>query len=230
VAMAIPELDATGPPAEVRVLIVDDQHLFADAIRWALERVGMIVTGVAISGEQALAMARRERPDLVLLDLGLPGISGTEVGKVLLEEVPGVKVLAVTAMTDARAIREAMGAGFHGYLTKDTQVTDFVDLIRLALGGHVVMPEGLARAAVGGRTYGEQRAALLASELTSREGDVLALLAEGASTSEVAARLSITKNTVRTHVQSILAKLQVHHRLEAVAFAVRYGIIEPPGK
>jgi two-component system nitrate/nitrite response regulator NarL len=227
--MAIAAREPAAAEPSIRVLIVDDHSLFADTIGWTLERLGMTVVGVALTGEQALAIARREHPDLILLDLGLPGMSGTEVGKVLVEEFPDVTVLAVTALDHPRAVKEAIGAGFHGYLTKGTPVAEFADSIRLALAGHMVLPQGLARAAAEARSPGEQEQALLAGQLTLREQRVLTLLAEGTSTEEIAARLSIATNTVRTHVQSILNKLGVHSRLEAVAFGLRYGVIEAPG-
>jgi DNA-binding NarL/FixJ family response regulator len=206
----------------MRVLIVDDHRLFAEAIRLTLERDGMDVA-IAFTGSDAREAARREAPDVVLLDIGLPHESGLSVGRDILEEHPETKILIVTSLEDERAVREAVRSGFHGYLTKDTRLERFVGGIHAAVEGQLVLPQRLRRKANGM----DDDASLLASQLTPKECEVLALLAEGASSSEIARSLSISPNTVRTHVQSILAKLQVHSRLEAVAFAARHGIAHP---
>ena len=216
--------------ADARILIVEDHKLFAEVIRSTLEGLGMRVIEVAHSGDQALSTATREQPDLVLLDLGLPDEDGLSVGKKIIDACPDSKVVAVTALSDSRAVTEAIRLGFAGYVTKDTPVTQFVSSVRAVLNGQVVMPAKLAKAAAGGRSKEEQEAALLATQLTDRERELLTLLVQGLNSKEIAVRLSISPNTVRTHVQSILTKLQVHSRLEAAAFAVRYGLVKTPGE
>ncbi len=203
--------------------------LFADAIRSTLESSGMDVVGVATTGEQGLEEVRRQRPDLVLVDLGLPDQSGLIVGRRIIEAHPDIKVIALTAIDAPRAVEEALRSGFHGYLTKDTPVSRFVSSIRAAVDGQVVIPHKLAPAVAGAKTSDEESAALLVEQLTHREREVLALLVEGANGEDIARRLVISPNTVRTHVQSILTKLQVHSRLEAATFAVRYGVVDAPG-
>jgi DNA-binding NarL/FixJ family response regulator len=216
--------DAPPDLAGVRVLLVDDQRLFADALRLALERLGVVVVGVATTGQEAIEAARRNRPDVVLLDLGLPDLSGLPVGRRIIRELPDAKILAVTAYNDAWVAREAIGAGFHGYVTKDTPMSRFVASITAALSGQFVIPQVLAQAA-SRATPTDKRTALARAELLSpRELEVLALLVEGASGKGIADQLSIARNTVRTHVQSILVKLEVHSRLEAVAFAIQHGV------
>jgi two-component system nitrate/nitrite response regulator NarL len=211
-----------------KILIVEDHTLFADAIRSSLEDLDMEVLDPVTDGPTALQVARRERPDLVLMDIGLPGMSGLAVGKQVLQDMPGTKVVALTAMEDVRTMREAMSAGFHGYLTKDVQLRQFVRSIRAVLDGQMVLPHRLARRATGIGSPEDQAAALLAQQLTSREREVLALLVSGANSGEIARRLTVSPHTVRTHVQGILTKLQVHSRLEAAAFALRHGIVEGP--
>lgn len=203
--------------------------LFADAIRSTLEAAGIFVIGVATNGERGIEDVRREKPDLVLVDLGLPDQSGLAVGKLILDEHPGMKVVALTAIDAPRAVEEALRAGFNGYLTKDTPVLRFVSSIRAALDGQVVIPHKLAPALAGAKTSEEENAALLVEQLTPREREVLSLLVDGASGEDIAKRLVISPNTVRTHVQSILTKLQVHSRLEAATFAVRHGVVAAPG-
>jgi DNA-binding NarL/FixJ family response regulator len=183
--------------------------------------MGMSVLGIYATAEQGLEGAREHRPDLVLLDLGLPDRPGLELGKEILEELPGTKVVVVTALDDERSVQDAFKAGFHGYLTKRTDSERFAQALRSVEGGHTVFPQRkLGRR---GRT-GEE---LLAEQLTTREVEVLQLLTEGASSDHIAEQLSVSPNTVRTHVQGILSKLQVHSRLEAAAFAVRLGLVKP---
>jgi two-component system, NarL family, nitrate/nitrite response regulator NarL len=213
-----------------RVLIVEDQTLFAEAIRSSLMDLGIRVLELCGNGPEAMAVVRRERPDLVLLDIGLPGESGLAVGRQILSEGPGTKVVALTALDDARTLREAMRVGFHGYLTKDIPIRQFVRSISAVLDGQLVAPHRLARQAAGGRSADAEAAALLTEQLTAREREVLGLLVDGASGADIAKRLTVSPHTVRTHVQSILAKLQVHSRLEAASFAVRYGIVRPSAR
>lgn len=213
---------------QIRALMVDDHTLFAEAIRPILEDQGIEVVAVVTTGAAALDAVREHRPDIVLVDIGLPDRSGLAVGADILDTWPETKVLALTALDDPRAVKEAMRAGFRGYLTKDTPVTKFVEAVLAALGGQVVVPHRLAAQAAGARSGHEREVAMMAEQLTYRECDVLALLVEGVAGDAIARRLGISPNTVRTHVQSILTKLQVHSRLEAATFAVRYGIIDPP--
>lgn len=215
---------------KARVLVVDDHMLFAEAIRLALETNGVEVVGIVGSGEEALRAVRRLSPDLVLIDIGLPDQSGLVVGRTLLHEHPNVKVLALSALDDPRAVREALRLGFHGYVVKDTPVARFIQAVDAVVGGQVVVPPLLAPRIAGARSAEEETVALLANQLTPREREVLELLVEGASGQIIAHSLGISPNTVRTHVQSVLTKLQVGSRLEAATFAVRHGIVAGPGQ
>jgi two-component system nitrate/nitrite response regulator NarL len=191
----------------VRVLIVEDQVLFAEAVEVALRNHGVEVVGIASTGQTGLELASTTEPDVVLLDIGLPDRGGMKVGKEILERCPHVKVLALTALRDGRTAREALRAGFSGYLTKDTDVDRLIRAIESASSGEVTISKAVARQAA----------------------DVLALLAEGADSPAIAEQLGISRNTLRTHVQSIFAKLNVHSRLEAAAFAVKHGIVSVEG-
>lgn len=209
------------------VLIVDDHKLFAEAIRSALTSDGlrMEVLPVVTSAKEGLTAAKAAKPDLALIDLGLPDENGVELGRKILEACPETIVLAVTALSDPQLLREVMKAGFHGFITKDTPIARFVESIEAAMSGHVVVPHRLAARAVGARSSEERDAGLLAEQLTGRERDVLGMLVEGARSEHIAKRMSISPNTVRTHIQNILTKLQVHSRLEAAAFAVKHGLV-----
>jgi two-component system, NarL family, nitrate/nitrite response regulator NarL len=180
---------------------------------------------MALTGRDAVAAVESTAFDLILIDLGLPDDSGLSVGRRILELRPGSALLALTAVDDPQAVKDALRIGFRGYVTKDVRVQRFVAAVEAVLEGQVVIPRQLATAVGGARTPEERHAALLAGQLTDREREVLAQLVDGANGSEIAERLSISTNTVRTHVQSVLTKLQVHSRLEAATFAVRHGIV-----
>ncbi len=200
--------------------------LFAEAIKVALEDLGMSVVGIASTGAEAIASVERTEPDVILMDIGLPDQTGLAAGRAILERWPDAKIVALTALNDRAAVDEALRIGFRGYLTKDTPVAQFVNSIRLVVDGHLVLPQRLSP--VGRASTLEDEVALLSDQLSRREREVLALLVEGADGPTVASRLGISRNTVRTHVQSILTKLQVHSRLEAATFAVRHRLVELP--
>lgn len=215
---------------KARVLLVDDHLLFAEAIRLALESNDMEVVGIVGSGEEAVRAVRRSPPDLAVIDIGLPDQSGLVVGSTLLHEYPDMKVLALSALDDPAVVRQALRDGFHGYLIKDTPVGRFIQAVEAVLSGQVVVPPVLAPRVAGARTAEEEGVTLLVNQLTSRERQVLQLLVEGASGQAIAHSLGISPNTVRTHVQSILTKLQVRSRLQAASFAVRHGVVTTPGQ
>ena len=183
---------------------------------------------IARSGRDAVALAKRTRPDLVLMDIGLPDMDGIDAGQEILRHLPETKLLAITGLESTEVAQKAMLNGFHGYLQKHAQPSELIDYINLVSSGQAVMPQSavqrLATRANGGSEHGDSAA----SRLTAREHDVLALLAEGADTGSIAQRLFLSRNTVRTHIQNILAKLEVHSRLEAAAYALRHGIVKPP--
>jgi two-component system, NarL family, nitrate/nitrite response regulator NarL len=213
-----------------RVLIVDDHRLFAETIRATLVDLGRHVVEIATRGDEAIEAVERDRPEVILLDLGLPDRSGFEVGVEILERWPDVRILVVTAMSDRRSASVALRNGFHGYLTKDAPVARFARAVESILDGQVVMPQGLTDLGYGPKGDDDHDAVRLrADQLTRRELDVLALMVAGVDGRGIAEELCISSNTVRTHAQSILTKLQVHSRLEAATFAVRHGIVAPPG-
>lgn len=202
---------------------MDDHRLFADAIRVTLTEMGMTVLGVYTTADSGLAGAREHRPDMVLLDLGLPDRSGLDLGRDILQELPETKVVALTALEDEKSVQDALRAGFHGYLTKQTEADLFRRALRSVQDGQAVFPHWLGTPVSRGERSGSQ---LMAEQLTTRECEVLQLLAEGASSGQIAEQLHVSPNTVRTHVQGILSKLQVHSRLEAAAFAVRHQLVK----
>jgi DNA-binding NarL/FixJ family response regulator len=209
-----------------KTLIVDDHRLFAEVLRASLEDLGLDLLPPASDGAEAMIALRTRAPELVLIDLGLPDINGLELGRRMLAERPGLKMVVVTALPDMDAVTEAIRLGFSGYVTKDTPLLQFMASVRSVLDGQVVVTHRPAPEL----TLVEDGEAFLLQQLTRREREVLALLMEGAGAADIAGRLSVSRNTVRTHVQNILMKLQVHTRLQAVAFASRHPrVLSPRG-
>lgn len=185
----------------------------------------MTLAGIATNASAARVAVREQRPDLVLVDVGLPDANGIALGRSILEDLPGTKVVALTALEDEPTLQDALRSGFHGYLTKNSEPEAFRRALESVADGQVVFPHRLAKPAAA--DDGEASDVdLLARQLTHREIEVLQLLAEGAGSSDIAERLTVSPNTVRTHVQGILTKLQVHSRLEAAAFAIRHGLVQ----
>jgi len=195
-----------------------------------LEGQGIDVVGLALTGKEGIHAVRHSCPEVAFVDLGLPDLSGLAVVQAILETCPEIKVVANTAIEDPRTVKEALRVGFHGYVTKDIPVQRLIQALDSVLGGHVVVPQRLASEAAEARNPEDEAVELLAKQLTPREREVLVLLVEGASGQMIARRLGISPNTVRTHVQSILMKLQVHSRLQAATFAVRHRLVAVPGE
>jgi two-component system, NarL family, nitrate/nitrite response regulator NarL len=217
--------------ASVSVLIVDDNRLFDDAIASALSRMEMRVIGCAADAEEALELAKRHRPTLALVDLDLraSAMTGRDIAAEILRTCQ-TKVLAITRSDALVADTNLLSLGLSGFVLKDGTLSRFERGLRAALDGDVVVPQ---RQPNGNGPRSTSRASedaeLLAGQLTEREFEVLALLVEGVSGRTIAGRLGISSNTVRTHVQSILSKLQVHSRLEAAAWAVRHDLLQSLG-
>lgn len=211
--------------APTSILIVDDHVLFADVIHKTLEGDGMDVIATVATGAEALRVFHDERPDLVLLDLTLPDQSGLVLGQAIMERSPDTVVVALTALDDPQLVKQAMRAGFRGYVSKDCRVSQLREAITQVMGGSVVVAVPSNRMASRSRVSRNDGSTLLADQLTQREREVLALLARGTTSAEMARRLGISPNTLRTHVQSVLTKLQVHSRLEAASFAIRNDLL-----
>lgn len=217
-------------PRRIRVLLVDDHQLLTGALRRILDREPDIeVAGVAASVAEARAFA--EGPvDVILMDYRLPDGTGAEATRILKARYPGARVVMLTAVTNDETILDSIGAGADGYLTKDRAVDEVVDAVRAAHAGETLLPRSvildLARRVAAARERDGERPRL--EPLTPREFEVLRALAEGLSSRAICERLAIAPNTLRTHVQNIMAKLGAHSKLEAVAVALRHRLIELP--
>jgi two-component system NarL family response regulator len=211
------------------VVVVDDAELFREALKAAFTQEGFDVVGVAADAMTGIDMAREHEPDLVMLDLLMPGMSGLEVVATIIKTSPRSRVVLLTASESAEDLLAAVKAGASGYLTKDTP------LPRLVSGMHDVLEGGAAVSpAMGGKLFSALRdllrhqgaSATRRSELTGRELEILTLVGEGNTSREIADQLYISENTVRNHVRNILDKLGMNSRFEAVTWAYREGLIE----
>lgn len=181
------------------------------------------MVGIETTAAGALRAVRELRPDLALVDIGLPDRSGIAVGADILRERPETTLVAVTARDDPHLVKACLRAGFSGYLTKDASAGRFVRSLESILDGQLVVPQRLAKAVSAAEPEDHVRTTL--DRLTPRERDVLKLLVDGGTSESIAEELSVTVATARTHIQNVLAKLQVHSRLEAATFAVRHGLV-----
>lgn len=188
-----------------------------------IEDAGHTVIGVASTPHEALATVREHEPDLVLLDIGLLEQSGIVVGRAILDARPQTKVVALTMLADEQVERTALGAGFLGYLLKDMSTAAFVAALHRIARGEAVGMSAARLASANGATRSPEQ--LLAAQLSRREMQVLELIAAGTSNRDIAHRLGISPNTVRSHINAVLSKLQLRSSLEAAAFAVRTGLV-----
>ena len=211
------------------VLIVDDAELFREGLRAAFNQEGFDVVAVAADAMTGIDLAREHKPDLVMLDLLMPGMSGLEIVGTLQKVSPESRVVLLTASESAEDLLEAVKAGASGYMTKDVPMPRLVAAMNDVLeGGAAVSP------AMGGKLFSELRDLLRhngvtpkgRTDLTGRELEVLSLVGDGKTSKEIAEDLFISENTVRNHVRNILDKLGMKSRFEAVNWAYREGLIE----
>ena len=207
----------------VRVLIADDHQVVREGLRMILaEQQELDVVGDAPSGEDALRLAARLRPDVVLMDLQMPGMNGIEATRRLCAERPGVAVLILTTFGDDEQVREAIQAGAIGYLLKDVLKDELVRAIRAAARGTPTLDPRAQRLLM--RQVSEPPPSSPFDALTPRERDVLRLVARGASNKQIAAQLFLSIGTVKGYVSAILPKLGVDDRTGAALFAVKHGL------
>ncbi len=214
--------------AALRLLIVDDHDLFRTGLRNVLEDRGMSVAAEATSGEDAVEAATRLAPDVVLMDLRMPGMGGLEATRRIIAAAPRTRVLVLTVSDSDSDVIEAILAGACGYLVKDSSLDDLVRGIELAARGEAAISPSVATKVldrVRATTPDPEYANLITSELSQREIEVLKLLAHGQDNVQIGRELVISPKTVKNHISSILAKLQVENRIQAALYAIRAGIV-----
>ncbi len=215
---------------DINLLLVDDHQVVRTGLRMLLEgQPDMKIIGEADTGLQALDKAIELRPNVVVMDITLPDISGIEATRRLKEALPEVAVVALTIHEDEQYFFEMLQAGASGYVPKRAAPEDLITSIRAAFAGEIYIYPSLAKALVAdflGRSSQESEKASL-DGLTTREQEVLSLLAEGLSNDEIGDTLQISKHTVARHRENLMRKLGLHSRSELVKYAIRKGLIVP---
>jgi DNA-binding NarL/FixJ family response regulator len=215
----------TAPSRPIRIYIVDDQTLFRQTLSLVVaQQPGLVVIGEASNGEEAIRRALIDRPDLILMDVGLPKVDGLEATRRIKAEAPSVRVIAITAYPSFDMLRRAMAAGVDSFVLKDAKVDELSATIRLTIAGRRVFNGGLLE-----RFLDSVRQPSEPHNLTARELEVLQSLAAGHSNAIIASRLRVREKTVRNHISNIYAKLGVSGRTQAVLYALRTGIVADAG-
>ena len=220
------------PP--IRVLIADDQRVVRDGLAMLAGLIdGVEITGAACDGEEAVRLAVAHRPDVVLMDLRMPGTDGITATAQLRERLPSARVLVLTTYADDDTILPALRAGAQGYLTKDASAEQIEAAIRAVHAGQTHLDPLVQERLVATITTGPASApaggtGALPDGLTAREAEVLTLLAEGLSNTEIAQRLFISHATVKTHINRIFAKTGARDRPQAIRYAYQAGLASPP--
>jgi len=209
-----------------RILLADDHQIFREGLASLLERQqDMDVIQQASDGLQAVSFSRDLKPDVVVMDLTMPGMNGIEATRLIAKEVPGVKVLCLSVHGDTQFISAVLDAGASGYLLKDCAFEELVTAIHTVMGNQIYLSPGIAGTLVD--DYKARRPESVPSafsQLTEREREIVQLLAEGQSTKEIAERLCLSVKTVGTHREHLMAKLHVHSLAQLTKYAIQEGL------
>ena len=212
----------------IRVLIVDDHDLFRTGLRNLLEEQGVEILGEAASGSQALDIVREAPPDVVIMDLNMPGMNGVDATRHISRDAPLTRVIVLTISDQEQDVMDAILAGACGYLLKDASIQTLMQGIRAAaVGESLISPHiaGKVLQHVRATTAAPEAAATIRAELSDREIEVLKLIANGKDNAMIARDLHISPKTVKNHISNILMKLQIENRIQAAVYAVRSGIV-----
>jgi DNA-binding NarL/FixJ family response regulator len=221
-------------PAPIRLLIVDDEDLFREGLARLFSRDGDFrVAGQARSGQEALELARRAAPDVLLTALSLRDMSGLQVARSIAQGSPGVKVAIIARAFNRATVLEAARCGVMGYITKETTLPALVEALKRVARGEAHIPVEvssllLEELAGKGVERPDEEMAMDRAKITDREREVLQLLVDGATNRDIARRLNITENTVKVHLRNILDKLHLRNRQQAAAFAISAGLVALP--
>jgi DNA-binding NarL/FixJ family response regulator len=213
----------------IRVALADDHNLVRSGIRALLERLPEVeVVGEASNGREALALIAREKPDLALLDIGMPELNGLEAAPRVARESPRTRVVILSMHADEKHVAQALRAGVAGYLLKDSFADELPVLIRAVLRGETYLSPGISKQvveALKSRMSPETAEPSLPDPLTARQREILQLVAEGQSTKEIAATLGLSVKTVETHRTQIMNRLQIRDVAGLVRYAIRAGLV-----
>jgi DNA-binding NarL/FixJ family response regulator len=209
------------------IVVVDDHQLFRTGLAELLEQEGLDIVGTAGDGESALKLVAETAPDVVLMDLDMPGLSGLETMREISRIAPRTRLLVLTVSAEEQSVVDAIAAGAHGYLLKGTSLTSLVGGIKAAVAGESLMSSSIA-AKLFARLRTEPdgaRNGQAVSNLSQREIEILKLIATGKHNGQIAEELLISPHTVRNHVSNILLKLQMANRIEAAAYAIKNHVV-----
>ena len=241
-------MTGTAGAAPIRVLAADDQRVVREGLALLLSLLpGVEVAGTAANGEEALALAAELKPEVVLMDLRMPGIGGVEATRRLRAADPSVSVIVLTTYADDRSVLSALQAGAVGYLTKDAGAAEIRQALERVRNGQAVIDPAVQRHLVdaiaasdphgspvpagtpgqGAQVAPAPSAEVLPDGLTPREAEVLGLIAAGLSNAEIAARLFVSEATVKSHINHMLPKIAARDRAQAVSYAYRHGLAKP---
>jgi DNA-binding NarL/FixJ family response regulator len=218
----------TGEETPTRVLLVDDHDLFRAGLRTLLEEQGVEIVGEAQTGTEALRLLRETAPEVVVMDLNMPGISGVEATRQMTMIAPLTRVLVLTISDQDGDVMDAILAGACGYLLKDASITELMAGIRAASSGESLVSPVIASKVLQrlrASSASPHEAETIRSELSDREIQVLKLIANGQDNGQIAAELHISPKTVKNHISNILMKLQIENRIQAAVYAVRSGLV-----
>jgi DNA-binding NarL/FixJ family response regulator len=224
--------EAAGPsetvaPDFLRVMLVDDHDLFRTGLRNLLEEQGVQIVAEASEGATALTLVRELAPDIVVMDLNMPGMNGIEATREIARLAPLTRVVVLTISDQDDDVIDAIVAGACGYLLKDSSIQDLMQGIRAAsIGEALISPHIASKVLQRVRAFGVSTDdAVAGPELSDRETEVLRLIANGKDNAEIAQDLHISPKTVKNHISNILMKLQIENRIQAAVYAVRRGLV-----
>jgi DNA-binding NarL/FixJ family response regulator len=222
------EAEALKGLDELRVVLVDDHDLFRTGLKNLLEEQGVQVVGEAANGQVALRLVGELAPEVVVMDLNMPGLSGVETTRKLASIAPLTRVVVLTISAEDDDVMNAVMAGACGYLLKDSSIQDLIAGIRAAAAGEALISPQIAAKVLQrlrAQTANVDAAETIRTELSDREIEVLKLIANGKDNAQIARELYISPKTVKNHISNILMKLQIENRIQAAVYAVRSGIV-----
>jgi DNA-binding NarL/FixJ family response regulator len=209
----------------IRVLLADDHKLMRRALGRQLDHEeGILVVAEADDGREAVRLAIEQRPDVVIMDISMPGLNGVDAARQIVSKAPNVRVLALSAHVDQQHVSSMLDAGARGYLAKDCETAELVEALQRLAAGKVYLGAGVADVVVDDYVKRLDDGTQPKQALTSREREVLQLLAEGKSTKEIAGLLDLSSKTIDTHRANIMSKLGLHSIAELTKYAIREGL------